>query len=107
MRLSEAIRKGCENSKQTFQEFVAIQKGELCACALGAAALAIQPDLNELSTDPVDIIFDNWPKELSTVVDSPVDNESCDLLENVIYDLNDKHYWTRERISDWLEQQGY
>lgn len=41
--------------------------------------------------------------ELQTMVKSPLDPEYSTTLQQMIIQLNDYHYWTREKIADWLE----
>lgn len=100
MRFSEAIRLGATMTRQAFG--VGSTPDKSATCAIGAAWDAVGLlDSDGLShkgcTFP-------WPEAISIKVNCPatgcVRHEG--LLIAVIH-LNDDHYWTRERIADWVE----
>lgn len=108
MRLSEAILLGAMSSPQSFGDFMD-KDGQ--TCALGAAALAMGVDpaqsvsmrwavlntryslLEENAKCPACSLVSGWWRRFR--------NEESD-VEDVIVHLNDDHYWTRERIANWL-----
>ena len=102
MDLPEAIRLGCTMSKPnktTLQEF---RYGEIYACALGAAALAVGIhcyDVDDDETDAYDALFAMWPE-----LNSELERSGLELIDRIAH-KNDGLSWTRERIADWVEEQ--
>lgn len=101
MKLSDAILKGCEIiPRQAFGVAFVDADGEKChpedafaACALGAAEIAT--GLQDLSNVyPAFAIYD-CPECGSDI-----------RRGSVIVHLNDDHRWSRERIAEWLKEQG-
>lgn len=97
MKLSEAIRRGCEGTYQIFHMAEDFKGG---FCAAGAARLGFGKSLNDVAEFR---IFDdatcpacagnkhNWS--------NPVMKPAC---TNLIPHLNDMHRWTREEIADYV-----
>ena len=118
MKLSELIREGSKNTTQCYgQYFERNEDGSLAACVLGAAFLAftgkvsefdvtLQNDyelteaLGELSLSQTQL------DHLSTLIETDWDFET-NQLPNIVVTLNDTCRWSREKIIDWLESEGY
>ncbi len=131
MKISEAIRNGSKNSRHVSQDYFWREGGQIGACALGAAFLAVASPMNreralKLTENPetvenpgtrkmqafdlADTVLDEaWGWELEdfpiTVKTKEGPFETFNLKQAIIY-LNDDLDWTRERIADFLERQG-
>lgn len=118
MKLSEAIRKGAKLRPQSiikafdYNWFANIETVKLSSCALGAAYEAVfkldineDSDIDEINANFADDLRREFP-ELAYHVFHPVDKEKAN-LGDIISDLNDSHDWTREKIADWVEAQGF
>ena len=126
MKLSEAIRKGCQaipdqavgdyfGEKQTNppQETTLV----LTACALGAAAygtFGVRCFINQSMKNFDDILHKEYEVLSQESIQCPAD-EKCDFHERLcfkekhslyglIVHLNDDHTWTRERVADLVER---
>src|SRR5882724_2551704 len=108
MLLSQAIRKGSEQTKQVHGQLFLRVQGEIQgACAIGLAYLAIfgPPTLEELCHN--ECIYGKmddlgWNK-LST---GSCPAEGCNYRHPDGVHLNDDHLWTAEQIADWYEANG-
>lgn len=113
MKLSEAIREGSKIRRQCFGGLFQIENGEIKSCALGAAlegAGLYTPSEEELLVHTP--LLNKWPElgggcYLCPSFRHPSEDTEETCLELLIEHLNDVHRWTRERIADWLEQNGY
>lgn len=78
-------------------------------CAIGAGLEAIGgEELLEVALKATDFYAGRLFPYLETESKCPeaecTDESSvCDSLTNLIWHLNDYHYWTREQIADWLD----
>lgn len=120
MKLSEAIRAGAAMRPQGFHDYIRWIPDDagntvVCTCALGAAYEAstgqLPPSVDEL--DAADGPTSNPPSVLKQFADvlrvqvqHPLRPVQGDVAHTIV-SLNDTYKWTRERIADWLEQQGY
>ena len=99
LKLSDAVRLG---SKLKPQCFGALFRRD-GSCALGAVADVMG---FAYDSDTYRLLDKRFP-ELQTTLAT---YENCALnkdLKATIIMLNDTLKWTRERIADWLEEQGY
>ena len=96
MKLSEAIRQGCEAYPHKCKHGY-FQNGDK-ACALGAA---IASYVGRRPDSPYDIAEKILPGRMH-IFRNPVTGET-DSMYNIIIDLNDSEDWTREQIADWLD----
>jgi hypothetical protein len=101
MKLSEAIRLGALLRHQAFGSYFSNEG----SCALGAAAEAIGCTVRLKEHAVALTLRSSFP-----LYDSPVaiicpdcqnSYESC--VSEIVAHFNDEHYWTRERIADWVE----
>jgi hypothetical protein len=76
-------------------------------CAIGASALVagalrpLGPTRYQLSFEA---LYAAFPELATPDVACPHCGKRATLHE-VIVDLNDNHFWTREKVADWIEQQ--
>ncbi len=96
MKLSEAIRKGCEIIP-TKTKMLYIGKNGETACALGAAGVAVGIPKMEISSEKL-------AKHFPSLVDSRTGYATKLFAE--ITDMNDLSDMTREQIADELEKRG-
>jgi hypothetical protein len=93
MKLSEAIRKGCEKTKPAYGTYHKTQvNGEKCSCALGAAIFATNIETTKGA------LLDRFPFLRTT--------RRREQWFNIIARINDHHILTREQIADMLETMG-
>ncbi len=114
MKLSEAIRLGAMLGPQchgpyiqvnrttlaTLMGYPVIERVECATCAMGAALLAVgRRDLLGLTPDYVNpqSVF----PDLDRYVDCAPIGRSGNIY-NIIVFLNDRLFWTREQIADWV-----
>jgi hypothetical protein len=103
MRLSEAIRM---NGMMKPQGFGGDSIASLDApCALGGALQSIgkQPELREFGFSRV---TEAWPWSERQRAYCPACQDAAaqaTLVRNVIWQLNDRHHWTRSQIADYVE----
>ena len=96
-KLSEAIRLGAMLRPQGIGE----RAWPYRSCALQAALEAVgEPGRNKLGFTDYATLECLWPALAVTAV-NPVSGRTDSLLV-VIYQLNDSHVWTRERIADFV-----
>lgn len=110
MRLSEAIRKGCETTVP-FHDNSGTLRPSLddpritFACALGAAAHALTGERNSWLFEVELTLSGPYPYLTTMLLSCPAceanDREAV-LAANIIH-LNDDHEWTREQIADWVQ----
>lgn len=101
MKLSEAIRLGAMSTPQTYGRMWSAVTGG--TCALGAAYYAVD---SAFLTKEKFRASDHFPiLEKNPVVKIPVETlfNTYQKLTDVIVFLNDRFYWSRERIADWVE----
>lgn len=105
MKLSEAMIKGCAQTRPT-KRFYFSFNGQ-CACALGAAYLGACGKVTEKpdSTLVISRLHFLTGADLTQLTEHPITGERWDYHE-IITDLNDGHNWTREQIAAWLKEQG-
>lgn len=100
--LSELIRIG---SKVTEKGVGFYFPDDNSACAIGAAYWA---KYLTKSMAGGSVAVDDF---LNSMIGKDVSNNPetgfCQPLSSVIFSLNDKYGWTREKIADWLESIGY
>lgn len=102
MKLSEAIREGAKTSQQGFGRLSQKIGEQTFSCTLGAARDAVYLTLEQSDAHDLEKIF----PELKNHVLSPATKEKM-FLYHCIISLNDDHEWTRERIADFVEKEGY
>jgi hypothetical protein len=112
-KLSELIREGAKLRPQGFGDyFTSNDDLENCSCALGAAL--------EILTGTYGYDAHNHPSlagklgeflAVNAGIDATVSHPYLDWQQTSIFKavviLNDELKWTRERIADWLEAQGF
>lgn len=97
MRLSDAIRLGAMLRPQTREDYFA----DGGSCALGAAFEAAKGYTRSEQMNFVECI--EFPI-LGVPASCPVCNRDTeDEAASVVVHLNDRHFWTREAIADWVE----
>lgn len=101
MKLSDAIRKGCEGTGQEFGNYFGIGT----SCALGAALVGATGGNHLLHLSETIILKVVGVENFET----PCPYEKC-LYEHkslafIVSHLNDHHKWTREAIADWVERE--
>ena len=97
MKLSEAIRKGCElYPVPCTGRFYNPETG--CVCALGAAYVGLGNVIDDKDYNTVIGVLNEAYPELGCEDDGWT--LGCDIA-----DLNDKRGKTREEIADWLEKE--
>jgi len=101
MLLSEAIRLGAMLRPQG-RGNNSILTASPRSCAIGAALQAIGEKVTSMNGYAV--FRERWALA-NEVSGCPECSCRYDGLVNTIFHLNDMHDWTRERISDWVEQQ--
>lgn len=106
MKLSKAIREGAKLRPQCHGSYFK-RNGELASCAIGAAVEIVTGEAEPGYLLP-EAFWNAFP-ELTARKDYhiPGTNVYCDQLRLAIVELNDKCFWTREQIADWVERQGY
>lgn len=105
MRLSEAIREGAKLRPQAFGYYV----DSSGSCSIGAAAEGIAGYNPSGQVCAILSAAGHWP---TLKAPSHCPEKDCEIrpdanVEAVCLHLNDDHRWSRERIAEWLEQQGY
>ena len=96
--LSQAIRLGATFRDQCFGHF--FQYGK--SCAIGAAMEAVGLDQNQ---------YDDLGKRFPIMnqrVNAPKELLYCYCFMNlaaILWRLNDRLHWSREKIADWVEEQ--
>lgn len=106
MKLSEAISKGSVGKNQIQGSFFG--SGDNECCALGAAGIAVNKSPTPLKgANPVYLgdLFGEFSDVLRSRSTHPVTNLNMD-IENIVISLNDDHFWTFEKISEWLRSIG-
>lgn len=106
MKLSEAMRTGASLAPKGEGQLVD-SKG--ATCAIGAAyhgATGMLPNIDWWTTDAYPAIEAATGVRFDTEGRHPK-TRKVNELGDIIWDLNDTHGWTRERIAAWLEKQGY
>lgn len=110
MKLSEAIRKGCEMvPQQAFNRFhVTTDFGTIECCALGAAYIGMrnQPQVGDYGNSIYEWLDQWFNLERPAVAWWRAPHDQDKTLGYVITRLNDRFRWPREQIADWLEGQG-
>lgn len=108
-KLSDAIRLGATFREQCFGLFFEDQK----SCAIGAALEALGLKENEY-----DALCERFPvmhERIQVPLELLKDRNYCLYsgayppiqLSSIIWRLNDHLKWSRERIADWLAEQGH
>lgn len=124
MKLSEAIRKGCKISEYGCGTYISREterylgsddkwkeRMHVYACALGAAALAIDPQLKETpSGDVENVLRVNWRTELFDPRDprffGPLADEIIGRSDDAAADGDVEGSDPRVEIADWLAEKG-
>jgi hypothetical protein len=107
--LADAIRQGCATTTMSRRAYAASNGhgGFSSVCAIGASALVagalrpLGPTRYQLSFEA---LYAAFPELATPDVACPHCGKRATLHE-VIVDLNDNHFWTREKVADWIEQQ--
>lgn len=105
MKLSEAMRKGCESTKSLKDSL--FDDNYSAACAIGAAYIGRFGDPRKFDGDWIMRFREEFEKELMTIIEHPERSWEMDRVEILIMLLNDMEDWTREEIADWLEEIGF
>lgn len=105
MRLSDAIRKGCEQHPQSFGRLFEFRGYDVVAsCAMGAALMGVYgAEGYALNTSNLEKEFPLLKRIAHSPVSGTVYHRLPFSLADQIITLNDHHKWTRERIADWVE----
>lgn len=115
MKLSEAIRKGCEMSTPIKNHAAVFDEEEVHACALGAAMLAVEGKEEVLRRARV---APHVSRDLQISIKLTLPGQELTqwfqqtyptlgyAFGGKIVGLNDRAVWSREEIADWLEEQG-
>ena len=114
MKLSEAVRKGCELTKPLRDEYIAYGAGgQLEACPLGAAWIAVRGPLQWEAPTQIEFDLKLYWNVLEERVPFAIDWGEEDVEEVAettwlyfITELNDEYRWSRERIIQLLENNG-
>ncbi len=99
MRLSEAIRLGAAMKPQGFN---GLDIDRTCALRAATEAVGIKDNSGFINYRKLSEMFDVLGKPSKCPVCS-ADSQYIDILESIVYHLNDGHRWTREHIADWIE----
>lgn len=105
MRLSEAIRKGCEGTNRATEYLI---RADGSVCSMGAACLALGIEMGALQQESRELQT-AFPFLKNTYAKCPCNDPVCFWsrkggdVEAVIISLNDTHGWTREAIADRVE----
>src|SRR5262252_4780180 len=108
------MREGAKIRPQCVGYFYHVVNGETRSCAIGAAfehAGFYNPELLEMPChlDDKAYLFDGISKhwgDRSLKLDCPSGCGDRFGAPGMATHLNDVHWWTRERIADWLEEKG-
>lgn len=104
MKLSTAIRKGCEQHPQdSGRLFTEVNNVVISSCVLGAALVGVYgQDGTALSYSELAKVFPllEQPVNYPPGAEDFIASES---LSDVMIHLNDRAGWTREKIADWVE----
>ncbi len=102
--LSQAIRLGATFAPQCHGRFSEwrfnLLPERVATCAFGAAAEAVGAKNH----------FELWDRFNDTLIIKlfcPACFFKRSFVKELVFHLNDDHRWTRERIADWLEKNGY
>ena len=101
MKLSEAILEGCKNTIQGFGS--ESMYSSTFPCVLGAALLGVNIQVGVKNGY---FLLREQFKELKQLERHPILYINRTLI-SIIYDLNDRYRWSREKIADWLVDKGY
>lgn len=103
MRLSAAMRKGALMAPQAMRTFFSLETGG--TCAFGAALEGVGYPLREEQPNNLrfEFIRATWPETREANVRCPECGEQSNLHDIVAGHLNNRHWWSRERIAGWLE----
>ena len=108
MKLSEAMRKGCEVTGPIRGSVFHLKiDGGLDACALGAVYVGYLGKEGVMSAEADFCLANLFASGEEPLVVSPMNEHDRDRLGIIITALNDHHWWSREEIADWLEEIGY
>ena len=119
MKLSDAIREGCENSGQSFGRLWRDDEGNYKTCVLGAIMDA--HGVGSKNFTGLRVIRTSFPVLMLSVRECPV---GCSLsymnvntynikamidpsdfrLRDVMVHLNNHHKWSREKIAGWIDE---
>lgn len=98
MKLSEAIRLGAMMSEQAFDDET---EGKRCALQAAQDAVALQPlGMDHKSETYYAALSEQWPI-LDELFENPAGGD-MEELTSCIFNLNDTHEWSRERIAAWV-----
>lgn len=106
IKLSQAIRDGSKITKKVNERYFFSGKDGICTCALGAAAITVEPELlqkRDLAVDNklVNVILFKYFPELFEGSDNCVSE-----LHTKIICMNDSEDLSREEIANKLEEIG-
>lgn len=103
-KLSDAIRIGAKSGGQLYYKLLDNSHN---SCAMGAAYIAVFPDITETDCIKIDT-HKKIQNQLQTdeLVMHPIRKWKCHLTI-IVVDLNNTYRWTREQIADWLESIGH
>lgn len=111
--LSAAMRYGSKLKPQAFGSLFKHDgiTGVLHSCALGAAYDAIESAKGNdvrmtCSAHAADALKAHFGKALEKPLTVPDSSQQICEAINIIPYLNDAMHWSRERIADWLEENG-
>jgi hypothetical protein len=103
MRLVDAIILGSTNSKQAFGQFEDLDGSR---CTLGAALAAVGRPCVGLPRKIVKEVEKEWPHVMQMIgnFNCPACPQQHALLGSLIVHLNDQHFWSREKIAEYITQ---
>lgn len=104
MKLSEAIRKGCEGTGQTQGTFTD-SSGNLCVMGAAVKGIGQDPEYGVLKE------YELHNQVFATKRLNPATKKNFSLghpetVWDICINLNDVQGWTREAIAEWLEGEG-
>lgn len=124
MKLSEAIRKGAPLIAEgsSYYLYNCGDTGEVCGCALGTAYVGLLGRVpKHIPEDVHDRVYTQVARQIPSIAgveaimpDEPDPDTYCALragavgsLLEVVDHLHSCAHWSRERIADYLESEGY
>ena len=107
-KLSTLIRQGT-NRPQGFGSLTYVQEGVTYTCAFGGALEAFLGELSPALTarETRDAFREAVGATYGTTFVHPVQESGGWSHVSLIISLNDDHLWSKERIADYFESQGY
>lgn len=108
IRLCDAIRKGCEGTRQDYESFGSLEQGSCCATGAARIILGGHSFIYEMHPT-LQILVDSPPVNMEV----PLYKRHCNHIKTngkhpvfaVINHMNDCLHISREAIADWIERE--